>query len=194
MRFLGLASLVLATVLGANNASAGYITIDDFDSAAVAGRSSFGVTIGAGSLSGNGLVGFVSYDFLTYSGGALDFTVNDTIALRNLVTNDPMGPPVANLQVSAEIVANGNTYNAIPASKNISGASGPGSLKFNFAHAGADLANVTSLTVAFQVTGGGSFSTSQLQAIPEPTTLALIGLVGAGGGFAGYRKRRKVVA
>jgi hypothetical protein len=185
MKFVGLASLVLAAVVGANTASAGFLLLDDFDDS----NTPTGFELGRQVLS-NGVV--TNYGGatgqVTTSGGSFQ---NSFVRLTGLGGHDFKFWTTFKLEVdvqsftdpiSAVAYVNGNLGS--PFGGTLVGSN------YVFDLAG-QVSNVNALRFQFTSDSPYSITFNSLQAVPEPTTLALIGLIGAGGGAAGWRNRRK---
>lgn len=196
MRFLALASLMLATVLGAANASAGFIPIDNFDGTP-AGMQGSGAQVNAASSISSGFLNVAAND--TGLGGVNKWQASVLYEDMNSILLGGF------TKIRLQGLSNGSAARPVQASVQVVG---PGGLTSSgFVNLGAlsgdktfsfpsitQFAGVTSLEVVFRSQQSFSFQVDSLQAVPEPTTMALIGLVGAGSGVAGWRRRRAAKA
>ncbi|XZE55519.1 PEP-CTERM sorting domain-containing protein [Planctomycetaceae bacterium SH139] len=186
MKFAGLASLMLAACLSAN-ASAGFLLLDDFDDSNTATGFELGratVDIGGSTVYGDINSGTLSVGqnafsnaVVTYGGlNSFDFGYRTKFVLTDFATT---GGPVL---VSSFVNGSAAGTNSMVGSDLVFDLTGfvgsVDTLQFRF----------TSDTSPFTI------SASSLQAVPEPATMALIGMIGAGGGVASWRKRRKAAS
>jgi len=197
MKYLAVAAIAIASMV-MNTASAGFIPIDNFDGTP-AGMQGDGIQILAGNASVAGGRLFVTSNAFGQAGfeytGMNDIflgsfktlrltdvaftagTVSDIVG-RAFVTGGAANTEVQSAIIPATTIANGNWV-------------------FDLSSVATDqFDSVTGIRFQFTDIGGGSFefNTESLQAVPEPTTMALIGLVSAGGGVAGWRRRKVATA
>lgn len=177
MRVFALAGLMLATMIGANSASAGFV-IDNF-SGFVGGRSTVSSTANTGTWKQNGPSSFGALLSYNFGMSGLSVPSSDKIVLKGVTLGG--GP------VTFSAVLNGFAGNVV--------ASGPNDVAFSFAGLG-NFSSINTLTVGIQ---GASltpftFSAESIQAVPEPTTWALIGLAATSGGMVSWRRRRRASA
>jgi len=185
MKFVGLASLVLATLLGASNASAGFIPIDSFDNINPGG---IYLTRTAGS---GGIINFNATGGLLSVQAGVDIIARFTYTFNSVNFGGFHQVQFSGLSgyqatTTATLRLNGGTNYAGVFNE------GAGTLTFSLPN---PLTGVTAMRFSFEDGDNAiNFTAASLQAVPEPTTLALIGLVGAGGGVAGWRRRRAAKA
>ena len=189
MRLLLMASAVLAIGLGFNTASANFIDVDLFVDAGpeIGSRSvpNTDVTIGGGKLNANLVVPFAfDYELVTISGmGPFDFATTETpiIRLAGVDAGGVVNPGELRVQLNSGL-AGASTVQSITLT------AGVNDYDFDFGSY-ANLNAVENIRVSY--TGlSNTFSIKGLHAVPEPTTLALIGLASAGGAI-GFRRRKK---
>ncbi len=206
--FRVLFSAVLLGLVMASPAQAGFILIDHFTSAAGSDG------LGARSVAGTGFVGFYPSppDPIGYvemiSGGAAA-----TPTLTSLVYSFLPSPIVVTpvFRIRAENTQENLTETGILRARVNGGANISYTLNgnqpdyadftFNFSSQfGPGAAVISELRVEW-IRPVGDTGARQLwidlievQEVPEPATLALIGLASGGGGIAAYRRRRKAVA
>ncbi|WP_196784421.1 PEP-CTERM sorting domain-containing protein [Crateriforma conspicua] len=164
-------------MLTAGNASAAFVLIDNFNGASTdtaAVRSTTGA-VGAGSIA------LTAGDTLSYSNvngisfGGLAGIPSTTLRLNGI---SPTGAGIVmTASVNGGTALNSNPFTPVG-----------GFVEWTFA--GIDPATVTNIDFAVLV---GDFTANGVYAVPEPTTMALIGLAGAGGAL-GVRRRRKAAA
>jgi len=183
MRFLCVTWLAIASAMGASSADAAFVTIDNFEpDARPAGSSATDVTFSA-----PGTATFINGSELVYTNLAsllagVPAMPDTTVRLTGVNKTGAGG-------VTAIVAANnapiGDTF-FIP-----SGAITNGFLEFSLF--GLSPNNLTDLKMTFFIDSGVTLTADSLQvmAVPEPTTIVLIGVVALGGGAARLRKRRR---
>ncbi|WP_218933872.1 PEP-CTERM sorting domain-containing protein [Rubripirellula lacrimiformis] len=191
---LMMAALVVASLATANQADAAFVLIDNF--------------YGPGTGSGAGVTGTVANRSVfggatTVSGGAVTVENGSTLSYTNLAALiSPTGlNGTDDLIVRLNGISGSGTLTATASidgfdsfiGKPLLGA--PGFLEFTFA--GVDpgaFAGTLDLVFgsAFGVPQGGSYTINGIYAVPEPTTMALIGLAVVGGGAVRLRRKRQL--
>jgi hypothetical protein len=179
--------MVLAMAVGAEKSSAAFVLIDNFK---LSGTDTLAVRGGSGvDFTTAGQATFNTGDTLTYTG--LTGLISATSGLNGV------GP--------ATVAFNGVTKSAgaLVLTARANGVSSVGTEDSFFTTAaitnGQILLSFSALTtdqldsLEFEVVTG-SFTANGLYAVPEPTTLALIGLATVGGGAFSARRRRKAAA
>jgi len=190
MKYLAVAAIAIASMV-MNTASAGFIPIDNFDGtpAGMQGDGLSGATTSVGRLFFTGAAGVSSFGYT----GLNSINLGDFKTLRLTDVVFTVGNPT---EVTARALVTGGVANSTvqTAYTAVSALTSGGNVLFDFSSiAGDQFDSVTSIQFQFLSADSFAFNAESLQAVPEPTTMALIGLVSAGGGVAGWR-RRKVVA
>lgn len=167
----------------------------NFKTATIAGTNNFTINTTSGVLSynaDNGILGGLS---LVYTFAATDFSDTDGILLT--FANNNVGGPGQALSVTTTVFDTGTSSSISPT---VPQSGSPQTLFIPFANmlpapntpGGADLSALTQIRFDFNITGNGgqSFGLANISAvqIPEPTTLAVCGLVGLAGLVSARRK------
>ena len=199
MRVFALAGLMLATMIGANSANAGFV--DNFGNSPPAGVSNRGVS---NSFIGNSGTWRRTSQTNANLTSTLTYTFTSPIDLSNTPVIKLAGVSVPATAVGSPQLGGPVTFSA--SAKATTGgfvSATPMSSTVPFGTSGVDLLfNLSSLGFVgaikeLQFTAVGDqtpfrFSVDSIQAVPEPTTFALIGLAATGGGVVAFRRRRKV--
>lgn len=208
MRVLGLVAAALISVLAASPASASVKLLDHFTNAVnpdgafagVATRSNLGNGVSIATGASEARLVADNLDTPTFSGLVYDFTPHQpvlskvTISGRNRQTS---ASETGTLSVKA--TTNLGTFTL---SQTLPGATVTNqTYDFDFsALAGSAGFVLQKLDVVWDIPTGGTglrglaIDRIDLYEVPEPATVALIGLASSCGGFVGYRRRRKAAA
>ena len=181
VRGLLLAGLFLASSAMAGNASAAYVLIDNFFPGSTSTAAVRGGTVPPASFAAIGNVTMTAGDVLSYS------NLGPVIAPPSGLVGLPATTIRFNGVNSAGAVfmtASANGGGAIVGGT--AGALVNGVMDFTFVGLNPDALSTLSFTVAV-----GSFTANGLYAVPEPATMAMLGLAAAGGGLGFIRRRKK---
>lgn len=207
MRIFGLLAAALMSVLAASPASAAVKLLDNFTNAVtpdgvftgIATRSNLGngVTIATGA--GEARLVADNLDTPTFSGLVYDFSPHQAVLSKVTVTARNRQTSVTETgTLTVKATTSAGTFTL---TQTLPGATATmQNYDFDFSSLAGPGMTLQKLDVVWDIPSGGTglrglaIDKIDLYEVPEPATIALIGLASSCGGVVGYRRRKKAVA